>query len=140
MRTATSAAPLCVPAGTVTLRAVQRPPGEGREPTAHPGVQFTEIPGNPRRLRRRLCLSAGCQWRDIARHAALHRFNPFAVFEADQVARDNRARSCQAGKPLAHRCKRHAHLLGNFQIEPLTVFLQALQDFDHGGHLRKKER
>ena len=33
---------------------------------------------------------------------------------------------------LAHLGKRHTHLFGNLQVEPLTIFLQALQDFYHG--------
>jgi hypothetical protein len=56
------------------------------------------------------------------------------MFEAGQIARDDCPRNCQAGKPLAHRCKRYTHLFGNLQIEALTVFLQALQDFDHGSY------
>jgi len=53
------------------------------------------------------------------------------MFEAGQIAHDNLTRSCQAGKFLAHDRKWHACLLGNLQVEPLTVLLQALQDFEH---------
>jgi len=53
------------------------------------------------------------------------------MFEAGQIAHDDLPRRCQAGKFLAHDSKRHARLLGNLQVEPLTVFLQALQDFEH---------
>jgi hypothetical protein len=52
------------------------------------------------------------------------------MFEAGQTARRDFARSGQAGKAKANRCQRHADLLGDLQIEPLTVFLQALEDFD----------
>lgn len=115
-----------------------RAPGEPRAPAAATRLRATSAAACG--LRRRLRLSTGCQRRDIARHAALHRFNPFAVFEADQIAGDNRPRSGQAGEPLAHRGKRHAHFLGNLQIEPLTVFLQALQDFDHDAYPPQKKR
>jgi hypothetical protein len=53
------------------------------------------------------------------------------MFETGQIAGNDFPGSGQAGEPLADRCERNAHLLGNLQVKPLTVFLQALQDFDH---------
>jgi len=53
------------------------------------------------------------------------------VVEAGQIARDDFTCSNQGGKPQANSCEWHAHLFGDLQIEPLTVFFQALQDFDH---------
>ena len=81
-------------------------------------------------LSRCLCLSTGGPRRDVTRNAALPRVDALAMFEAGQTARRDFARSGQAGKAQANRCKRHADLLGDLQIEPLTVFLQALEDFD----------
>ena len=81
-------------------------------------------------LSRCLCLSTGGSRRDVTRNAALPRINALAMFEAGQTARRDFARSGQTGKAQANRCKRHADLLGDLQIEPLTVFLQALEDFD----------
>jgi hypothetical protein len=52
------------------------------------------------------------------------------MFEAGQTACRDFARSGQSGKAQANRSKRHADLLGDLQIEPLTVLLQALEDFD----------
>jgi hypothetical protein len=77
-----------------------------------------------------LCLSTGSPRRDVTRNAALPRVDAFAMFEAGQTARRDFARSSQAGKAQANRCKRHADLLGDLQIEPLTVLLQALENFD----------
>jgi hypothetical protein len=77
-----------------------------------------------------LCLSTGGPRRDVTRNAALPRVDALAMFEAGQTARRDFARSSEAGKAQANRCKRHADLLGDLEIEPLTVFLQALEDFD----------
>ena len=43
---------------------------------------------------------------------------------------------CQGCEPLAHSFQWHAGLPGNLNIESLTVFLQAVQDFHHG-HLSR---
>lgn len=84
-----------------------------------------------RELRRRLRLATGGQRRDVTRHAALPCVDPLAVLEAGQLAHDDGPASRQADEPLLDGCKRDAHLLGNLQVEPLPMCLQALQDFDH---------
>src|SRR5438128_604729 len=86
------------------------------------------------KLRRGLCFPAGRQRRNISRHPALQRFDPLSLFETGQVASDDSARGGQAGKLLADYGKRHARLFGDLRIEPLTIFLQALQDFSHAAH------
>ena len=80
------------------------------------------------RLSRRLGLPTGRRGRDVTRHPAQPPFDPLAAFEAGQVARDNRPRGGEARQPLAHRCKRQAHLFGDLRIESLTVFSEAMQD------------
>jgi len=85
-----------------------------------------------RALRRRLRLATGGQRRDVTRHAALPCVDPLAVLEAGQLAHDDGPAGRQADEPLLDGCKRDAHLLGNLQVEPLPMCLQALQDFDHG--------
>lgn len=86
---------------------------------------------------RRLGFSTWSRRRNITRYAALQRFDALAVVEADQPARDDGSAGCQGGKPMAHRRGRHAGLLGNLRIEPLTVSLQALQNFAHGRSLEE---
>ena len=91
-------------------------------------------------LRRRLGLSTRGYGRDITGHAALPRVDLLAVFKAGQAARDDGARRCQASKPLAHQCKWQPHLFCNLQIEPLAIFLQAFQGFDHCTCPRLRQR
>ena len=61
------------------------------------------------------------------------------MLEASQIAGDDVARRRQFGETLAHLRKRHAGLLGDFQVESLTVFLEAIEDFDQCGHQWKGE-
>jgi hypothetical protein len=54
------------------------------------------------------------------------------VFEARQLAHDDLTARYQAGKLATHGCEGHAGLLGDLQVEALPVFLQALENFEHG--------
>src|SRR5689334_9463086 len=76
-------------------------------------------------------LAAGGQRWNIAGYAALPGLDPLAFFEPRQMAGDDRAGRGQRGEAFAYRRQGHAGLSGNFQIEPLTVFLEAIEDFDH---------
>ena len=53
-------------------------------------------------------------------------------FQSGSTACDDGTRRSEAGKPLPHRCEGQAHLLGNLQVEPLAVFLEAFKSLDHG--------
>jgi len=87
-----------------------------------------------RRLYRRLRLSTWRRRGDPTRHAIQQTVDPFAVLESRQVAGDDRARRGKFGKMLSHFRYRNAGLLGKFRVESLTVLLEAIQDFGHGGH------
>jgi hypothetical protein len=84
-------------------------------------------------LRRGLGLSTGGCGRNVTRHPTQPPFDPFAAFEAGQVARDNCPGGGQPRQPLPYRRKRQAHLFGDLRIEPLTVLLEAMQDIDQRG-------
>ena len=70
-----------------------------------------------------------------ARHPAHQRVDSLAVLEAGQAAGDDGARRGQFGETLAHLRDRHAGLLGEFRVESLTVFREAMQDLRQGEHL-----
>ena len=87
-----------------------------------------------RHLSRRLRFSAGRRRGDPPRHAIQQTVDPFAVLEAGQVAGDDGARRGQFGEMLSHLRYRNAGFLGKFRVESLTVLLEAIQDFGHGGY------
>ena len=80
-------------------------------------------------LRSRLRFPARRRRRHIARQTTLPGVNFFAAFETRQSAGDHCPGRRQTRKAFTNRGQRHLRLLGNFQVQPLTVFLQAFQDF-----------
>ena len=88
---------------------------------------------DPRELRRQFRFSTR-RWRwNPARHAAHQPVNSFAILKAGRSAGDDGAGGCQLGQALPHHRNRNASLLREFQVESLTVFLEAKEDVAHGG-------
>lgn len=81
-------------------------------------------------------LSTGRTWRDVSRQATLPRVDAFAFFKARQRAPDHRAGGRKGIESFPHDCQRHTGLFGDLEIESLTVFLQAIENFDHDALLR----
>ena len=80
-------------------------------------------------LRLRHWPAAGSARRHVTRHTALPRIDTFAVLEPCQRARDDLAGGREVRKPPAHAGQRQAGLLGDLEVQALTVFFQAIQDF-----------
>src|SRR5215831_3843004 len=89
---------------------------------------------SPGQLRRRVRFPTRGSRGNVAWHTTEQPFDPVAVFEARQRAGDDLTSRCQACQTLPHRRKRHAHLFSDFRIEPLAVFLEAMQNIDQCQH------
>lgn len=59
-----------------------------------------------------------------------------ALLEARQIAGNDGTAGCKRGKLLPDFLQWHARFLGDLEIESLTIFLQASEDFDHGVRLQ----
>ena len=88
---------------------------------------------DPRELRRQFRFSNRRRRWNPARHAAHQPVNSFAILKAGRSAGDDGAGGCQLGQALPHHRNRNASLLREFQVESLTVFLEAKEDVAHGG-------
>jgi len=62
----------------------------------------------------------------------LPRFELAPVLELDGLAHDGFTAFDQGREVLPHRGERHAHLLGDLEVQALSVSLEALKGFGHG--------
>ena len=77
------------------------------------------------------------RWRNVAGNPVQPGIGAQSVIEPSQVAGDDIAGALEAGDVLAHGFQRDADFVGDLGVEALTMFLQALQDFDQGSPSRE---
>lgn len=82
---------------------------------------------------RRLGFPSRRRCRDVSRKPTLPRLDGRGALVASEPAHHHGAGGAQLGEPFAHGGKRHARFLGDLEIEPLTMLLQALQNVGHAG-------